>query len=114
MKGAFELGLVFLFGMMFVVLGMSFSQIILTHNQARMAGENALSIIEHQNRYDEAVQGLIAASPIQCAVCTLSVTYDESATQRYQIRVVYPISIPLLNFSRTSEIILISRPMSRS
>jgi hypothetical protein len=114
MKGAFELGLVFLFGMMFVVLGMSFSQIVLTHNQARMAAESALSIIEHQNRYDADVQALIAASPIQCAVCTLSITYDESTTQRYQVRVAYPVLIPLLNFVRTSEILVISRPMSRS
>lgn len=114
MKGAFELGLVFLFGMMFVLLGMGFSQIILTHNQARMSAENALSIIEHQNRYDADVAELIAASPIRCGVCRLTITYDEATTQRYRIHVVYPVRIPLLNFVSTTEIILISRPMSRS
>ena len=114
MKGAFELGLVFLFGMMFVLLGMGFTQIILTHNQARMQGEQALSIIEHQNRYDATVQDLIDARPIQCAECTMRITYDETSTQRYRISVVYPVRIPLLSFYRTSEIIVISRPMSRS
>jgi hypothetical protein len=114
MKGAFELGLVFLFGLMFVVMGMSFSKIILMHNQARMKAESVLSIIEHQNRYDEAVQVLIDDSPIQCTACTVVITHDTAATQRYTIRVAYPVEVPLLNFFRFAEVVVISRPMSRS
>lgn len=114
MKGAFELGLVFLFGMMFVVLGMSFSSVILTHNQARMKAESVLSIIEHQNRYDADVQTLVDESPLTCAVCTVTITYDALTTHRYTIRVAYPVQVPLLNFFRFSEIVVVSRPMSRS
>jgi hypothetical protein len=114
MKGAFELGLVFLFGMMFVVMGMSFSKVILMHNQARMKAETVLSIIEYQNRYDATVQTLIDESPIQCMACTVRITHDAASTQRYTIRVEYPVDVPLLNFFRFAEIVVISRPMSRS
>ncbi len=114
MKGAFELGLVFLFGMMFVILGMSFSNVILVHQQARFKAESVLNIIEHQNRYDADVQVLLDQSPVTCIVCTVTITYDALTTNRYTINVAYPIEIPLLNFFHTSEITLISRPMSRS
>ena len=76
MKAAFEFGFVFLFGMLFIVLGMSFGSIILTQNQARVYGETVLALIEHQNRYDASVADLIAQNPIQCRVCTSSVTHD--------------------------------------
>jgi hypothetical protein len=112
MKGAFELGLVFLFGMMFVILGMSFSQVILTQNQARIYGETILTLIEHQNRYDDSVKDLILANPIQCSVCTSSVTQD-ALTQRYLIKVTYPLSIPLLNYEKSGMIQLMTRPMNR-
>ena len=112
MKGAFELGLVFLFGMMFVILGMSFSQVILTQNQARIYGETILTLIEHQNRYDDSVKTLILAHPIQCSVCTSTVTQD-ALTQRYMIKVTYPLSIPLLNYQKSGVIQLITRPMNR-
>jgi len=112
MKGAFELGLVFLFGMMFVVLGMSFSQVILTQNRARAYGETILALIEHQNRYDETVKTLIQLNPIQCTVCSSVVLKDE-LTQRYQITITYPLSIPLLNYQKSGVIQLISRPMNR-
>jgi hypothetical protein len=112
MKGAFELGMVFLFGMMFVILGMSFSQVILTQNQARIYGETILTLIEHQNRYDDSVRALILANPIQCSVCSSTVSQD-ALTQRYMITVTYPLSIPLLNYQKTGSIHLISRPMNR-
>jgi len=112
MKGAFELGLVFLFGMMFVILSMSFSQVILTQNQARAYGETILIMIEHQNRYDDSVKDLILANPIQCSVCTSTVT-QEPLTQRYRIKVTYPLSIPLFDYQKTGVIELITRPMNR-
>jgi hypothetical protein len=112
MKGAFELGMVFLFGMMFVVLGMSFTQVILSQNQARLYGETILALIEHQNRYDASVDQLIQSHPIQCSFCSFSITQDE-LTQRYQIKVSYPLSIPLLNVEKSAMIQLITRPMNR-
>lgn len=112
MKGAFELGLVFLFGMMFVILGMSFSGVILTQNEARVFAETVQAIIEHQNRYDDSVLQLIQANPIQCAHCTSTVTQD-AMTSRYFITVRYPLSIPLLNYKNTAAIRLITRPMNR-
>ncbi|NTW96804.1 MAG: hypothetical protein HGB31_09330 [Erysipelotrichaceae bacterium] len=112
MKGAFEFGMVFLFGMMFVILGMSFSQVILTQNQARIYGETILTLIEHQNRYDDSVKVLILANPIQCSVCSSTVSQD-ALTQRYMITVTYPLSIPLLNYQKSGSILLISRPMNR-
>ena len=112
MKGAFEFGIVFLFGMMFVVLGMSFCQVILTQNQARLYGENILALIEHQNRYDDSVAQLIQANPIQCSFCSSSITQDDM-TQRYHITISYPLSIPLLNYEQSALIQFISRPMNR-
>lgn len=112
MKGAFEFGFVFLFGMMFVILGMSFSAVILTQNQARIYGETVLAMIEHQNRYDDSVIALIQANPIQCSVCKSTVTLDDM-TSRYQIAVRYPLSIPLLNYEQTGVIRLITRPINR-
>jgi hypothetical protein len=113
MKGAFEFGFMFLFGMMFVILGMSFSVVILTQNQARVYAETILALIEHQNRYDADVVQLIETNPIQCSVCTSSVTQDE-LTNRFLITVSYPLSIPLLNYENTAQIRLISRPINRS
>jgi len=112
MKGAFELGMVFLFGMMFVVLGMSFTQVILSQNQARLFGETILALIEHQNRYDESVALLIQNHPVKCSFCSSTITQDE-LTQRYTIKVRYPLSIPLLNYEKSAMIQLITRPMNR-
>lgn len=112
MKGAFEFGFIFLFGMMFVILGMSFSVVILTQNQARVYAETILALIEHQDRYDDSVIQLIQSNPIQCNVCTSSVTRDE-LTQRYLITVSYPLSIPLLNYEQTAVIRLITRQINR-
>jgi len=112
MKAAFEFGFVFLFGMLFIVLGMSFGSIILTQNQARVTGETILALIEHQNRYDASVAILIEQNPNQCAVCTTAITHD-ALTNRYHIMVSYPLSIPLLNYQNTAMIHLISRPINR-
>jgi|APDOM4702015159_1054818.scaffolds.fasta_scaffold671737_1 hypothetical protein len=112
MKAAFEFGFVFLFGMLFIVLGMSFGSIILTQNQARVYGETVLALIEHQNRYDDSVAALIQQNPIQCQVCTSSITHD-LVTSRYHITVSYPLSIPLLNYQKSAMIQLISRPINR-
>jgi len=112
MKGAYEFGLVFMAGMMFVILGMSFSAIILTQNQARIYGETILAVIEHQNRYDDSVSQLIQNNPIQCSVCSFAVTQD-ALTSRYLVSVRYPLSIPVLNYEQTAVIQLMSRPINR-
>ncbi len=112
MKGAFELGMVFLFGMMFVILGMSFSQIVMMQNQARSYGETILALIEHQNRYDTSVIELIESSPIQCHLCTSLIVKDD-LTQRYSITIQYPLNIPLLNYQNTASLSLMTRPMNR-
>jgi len=108
MKGAFETYVVFLFGMMFVLMGMNFTQLILSQNNARLYAENILSIIEHQNRYDADVETLIQQSSVRCQICTYTITYDLT---RYHIEVTYPFKLVLFNIDKLALIELFSRPL---
>ncbi len=108
MKGAFETYVIFLFGMMFVLMGMNFTQLILFQNNARLYAENILSIIEHQNRYDLDVESLIQQSPVRCLICSHTITYDLT---RYHIEVTYPFKLVLFNIDRIATIELFSRPL---
>jgi hypothetical protein len=112
MKGAFETALVMLFGMMFLLMGMDYVRLVLYNNRARLMAEQALAIIEHQNRYDSQVQQLILDNLIQCSVCELDIQVHEYYPERRWIIVTYPLQLPHLNVLRQSQIRLLTRPLN--
>ena len=83
MKAGFETGIIFFFGMMFLIMSLSMTNVVLMYNQARLTQENALSLIEHQNRYDEEVQELITLSARLCNGCTINIVKSELYEYRY-------------------------------
>lgn len=111
MKGGFETALVILFGMMFVVMGMDYVHTFMIHNQARLWAENSLAILEHQNRYDEDVLGLMLSHHNLCTVCQLDITTHETIEGRYWVVIHYPVELNHIQFHAQSEIRLLSRPL---
>ncbi len=99
MKAGFETGIIFFFGMLFLVMSLSMTNVVLMYNQARLTQENALAIIEHQNRYDEEVQDLITQSARLCNGCTLEITNSDLYEYRYKVSVKFPIRLPLFGFT---------------
>lgn len=99
MKAGFETGIIFFFGMMFLIMSLNMTNVVLMYNQARLTQENALSLIEHQNRYDEEVQELITQSARLCNGCTVSITRSDLYEYRYKVSVTFPIRLPLFGFS---------------
>lgn len=112
MKGAFETGLVIIFGMMFMVMGIDYMRVILVNNKARIYAENILAIIEHQDRYDLDVDELIQKSSIQCSVCQYQVIEHNESSNRLWIVVTFPIEMKHLNYFTLSEIRLLTRPIA--
>lgn len=111
MKGAFEIALVMIFGMMFMVMGMDYVTVILSNNQARALAENTLAMIEHQNRYDATVADMIESNPLVCKECVLSIYAHELYPERLWIEVKYPISLAHINYETQSVVRLLSRPL---
>jgi len=99
MKAGFETGLIFFFGMMFLIMSLSMTNVVLMYNQARLTQENALSLIEHQNRYDEEVQEMIMQTARLCNGCTLNITKSDLYEYRYVVSVMFPIHLPLFGFT---------------
>ncbi|MHB8096107.1 MAG: hypothetical protein ACYDEI_00420 [Erysipelotrichaceae bacterium] len=112
MKGAFETGLVIIFGMMFMVMGIDYMRVILVNNKARLYAENILAIIEHQNRYDSDVESLIQNSSIQCSVCHYQILEHVESKDRLWVIVTFPIEMNHLSYFAQSEIRLLSRPIA--
>jgi len=111
MKGAFELFLVLVFGMMFMIMGIDYTGVILLNNQARMMAENTLAILEHQNRLDSDVQNLIDASPVKCDRCNLMLETHPEYPERIWVIVSYPVSLAHLGYQAKAEVKLLSRPL---
>lgn len=99
MKAGFETGIIFFFGMMFLIMSLSMTNVVLMYNQARLTQENALSLIEHQNRYDEEVQDLITQSARLCNGCTVNIVKSDFYEYRYLVSVTFPIRLPLFGFT---------------
>lgn len=112
MKGAFETALVMMFGMMFMVMGMDYLKVVMMNNQARLLAEHSLAIIEHQNRYDEAVKILIDQNKAYCKLCTLAIEPHITYPERYRVIVHYPIDLKHINFHTIARLELLSRPLS--
>ena len=112
MKGAFETALVMLFGMMFLLMCMDYVRLVLYSNRARLVAEQALTIIEHQNRYDEQVEQLLIDTQVQCSVCQLDIQVHEQYPERKWVTVSYPLHLPHLNVRKQSQIKLLSRPLN--
>lgn len=96
MKGAFEFCFIFVFSMPLLVFGINFMQIAMSYNQARQYQNYAVTQIEHQNRFDESVNELIDEGKKYCSNCELSVIKN---ADRYDVKVTFPIRIPLINYS---------------
>lgn len=111
MKGAFELTLVIFFGMFFIVLGMSFVQIAMGYNQARVYQDYIITTIEHQNRYDDQIIELIQTKSSLCSKCIYSVDLVSEQPSVYEVKVQFPVNIPLINYASMGYAVSITQPI---
>ena len=111
MKGAFEATIVLFFGMLFVLMGMDYVGVEFMNNKARSLAEVSLSILEHQNRYDESVQILIDQNVDICDSCELILSPHPDYPSRFWVIVEYPVNIAHINLHLQSEIRLLTRPL---
>ncbi len=109
MKGGFELGLIMFFGMLFVVVGFSLSMVSMSYHNARVYQEAIVSTIDRQDRYDLSVVELIDALPYNCHNCTYQVV--NSIDNRYEVIVLFPIRISVLNLSIEGKVSMLTQPM---
>lgn len=101
MKGAFELGLVMLFGIPIFVTGLNFVQVMMNYNQARYYQDYAVTTIERQNRFDDDIQELIEEKQGMCKECELHVIRED---ERYKVEVTFPLNVTLLSYTGTGEV----------
>lgn len=101
MKGAFELGLVMLFGIPIFVTGLNFVQVMMNYNQARYYQDYAVTTIERQNRFDDDIKELIEDKKNLCKECKLNVKRDG---ERYLVEVHFPLNVSLLAYTGTGEV----------
>ncbi|MGL5540969.1 MAG: hypothetical protein ACRDBX_04950 [Erysipelotrichaceae bacterium] len=101
MKGAFEYALLMLVGIPLICVLISFAEVALTLNQARVLQESVVAIIEHQHRYDASVAQLIEAQQATCPPCRVSV---ERTDLRYQVSVRVPLRLRWIPLERTGTL----------
>jgi len=112
MKGAFETGIVILFGMMFLWMGISMVQVMWAYNQARYFQEYVLSTIERQNRYDPDVHALILENAPSCDACILNITPDVIDNRRMNIAIRFPVRIAVFGIDASATTGATTRPLS--
>jgi hypothetical protein len=112
MKGAFETGIVILFGMMFLWMGISMVQVMWAYNQARFYQEYVLTTIERQNRYDVDVHALILQNAPDCDACVLIITPDAIDNRRMNITVRFPVRISVFGIDAAAQTGATTRPLS--
>lgn len=112
MKGAFETGIIILFGMMFLWMGVSMVQVMWAYNQARYFQEYVLTTIERQNRYDTAVHALILGNAPLCDGCILNITPDATDNRRMNIAVRFPVRISVFGIDASAQTGATTRPLS--
>ena len=95
MKGAFELSIIMIFSLPFVVFGMNFMQIVMSYNQARYFQDFIVTQIEHQNKLNDNVRELIDEGQKFCSSCTYEI---DQISDRYAVTVKFPIDIPLIDY----------------
>lgn len=95
MKGAFEFGILMMFSLPMVVFGLNFMEIAMTYNQARQYQNYVVTQIEHQNSLNEYVYELIDEGKRYCTTCQLDIS---QVTNRYDVKVTFPIDIHLINY----------------
>lgn len=95
MKGAFELSIIMIFSLPFVVFGMNFMQIAMSYNQARYFQDFIVTQIEHQNKLNDSVLELIDEGQTFCSSCTYEI---DQISDRYAVTVKFPIDIPLIDY----------------
>ncbi len=109
MKGAFECGLIMMVGIFFLVLGINFTRIPLAYHQARSYQEIIVTQIEHYHRYDDFVISIIEQSQKVCSACHYLV--ETTDFNRYQVTVLFPIKIPILNFEVNGKVLTLTQPL---
>lgn len=112
MKGAFETGIVILFGMMFLWMGVSMIQVMWAYNQARFYQEYALTTIERQNRYDIGVHALILQNAPNCDACVLNIAPEVIDNTRMKITIRFPVRISVFGIDALAETSATTRPLS--
>lgn len=95
MKGAFELSIIMIFSLPFVVFGMNFMQIAMSYNQARYFQDFIVTQIEHQNKLNDNVRELIDEGHKFCSSCIYEI---DQISDRYAVTVKFPIDIPLIDY----------------
>lgn len=109
MKGGFEVSLVILFGMTFVLLSMSLVKVMADYHQARLFQESIVSEIEAFHGYDEHVQTKIDSKSI-CDFCFYSV--EQEISNRYRVSVLFPIRMGVLKFYSLAKIQSMTTPVN--
>lgn len=112
MKGAFETGIVILFGMMFLWMGVSMVQVMWAYNEARFYQEYVLTTIERQNRYDVEVHTLLVQNAPACTSCMLNIAPDTIDNKRMSITIRFPIRISIFGIDAAAKIKATTRPLS--
>jgi hypothetical protein len=112
MKGGFETGIVILFAMMFLWMGISMVQVMWAYNQARFYQEYVLTTIERQNRYDTEVHTLILQDAPACDACVLEITPDILDNSRMSISIRFPVRISVFGVDASVKIKATTRPLS--
>ncbi len=109
MKGGFEVSLVILFGMTFILIAMSFVKVMADYHQARLFQESIVSQIESSHRYDEQVQTKIDDMKL-CEFCHYSI--NQEVSKRYRVMVFFPIRIGILKFDSFVKIQSMTTPVN--
>ncbi len=101
MKGGIELSLVLGFSMMLLALSISLVGVVMMYNHARMMQEEIISIIEHNNKYDQSIIQQIDEVKA-CKGCRYSVDYSEY--NRYYVKVYFPIQVLFISLKTTGYV----------
>ena len=101
MKGAFELFLTFLFGIVFVLLGFSMVETTFRYNHARLYQESIVSLIERHDRFDSDVALLINNLSNKCQGCSYNVTLEDS---EYLVEVNFKVKFNVINYTTNASI----------
>ncbi len=110
MKGAFETSVVLLTGMLFLVLGLNLVRLPFAYHQARSYQEIIVNQIERYHRYDETVVSLIKDQQATCPNCDYQIRLADEL--RYQVKVIFPIKIPIINFEVWGQVVTLTQPLN--
>lgn len=101
MKGGIELSLIMSFTMMLLMANVSIVGVMITYNNARVAQEQIVAIIEYHNAYNQSVVNDISRVT-KCNRCHY--TIDASDLGRYRVSVTFPIRVMFASFESHGQV----------